>query len=103
MQKYVILCDFLDIIIFLSIKVNCSPCLVSLHEIMDKLFIPLPSTDFFLFSLNYFGSIYNKSIKSISVASRPTYLVCMVSLLSQRNLKTGVAELKLSVIDTIIL
>ena len=32
-----------SILHFLSIKVNGAPCLVSLHEIMDKLFIPLPS------------------------------------------------------------
>ena len=43
---------------FLSIKVNCAPCLVSLQE---KLFVPLPSKKPFLFSLNYFGSICNKS------------------------------------------
>ena len=45
-------------ITFLSIKVNCAPSLVSLQE---KLFIPLPSKSLFLFSLNYFGSICNKS------------------------------------------
>ena len=71
----------------------------------------------FLFSLNYFGSICNKSsgvlgvswtLKSILVASRPKYSVCMVSLHSQRHFKTllflpSVAELKLDVIDPIIL
>ena len=71
-----------------------------------------------LFSLNYFGSMYNKSLgvlgvewtlKSILVASRPKYSVCIVSLYSQRHFKThllflpGVAELKLDVIDPIIL
>ena len=72
----------------------------------------------FLFSLNYFGCICNKylgvlgvywTLKSILVASRPKYSVCMVSLHSQRHFKThllflpGVAELKLDVIDPIIL
>ena len=69
----------------------------------------------FLFSLNYFGSICNMSLgvykwtlKSILVASRPKYSVCMVSLHSQRHFKThllflqGVAELKLDVIDPIL-
>ena len=47
--------------------------------------------------------------KSILVASRPKYSVCMVSLHSQRHFKThllflpGVAELKLDVNDSIIL
>ena len=47
--------------------------------------------------------------KSILVASKPKYSVCMVSLHSQRHFKThllllpGVAELKLDVIDPIIL
>ena len=72
----------------------------------------------FMFSLNYFGSICNKTLgalgvlwtlKSILVASRPKYSVCMVSLHSQGHFKThllflpGVAELKLDVIDPIIL
>ena len=72
----------------------------------------------FLFSLNYFGSICNKSLgvlgveltlKSILVASRPKYSVCMVSLHSQRHFKThllflpGVAGLKLYVFDPLIL
>ena len=69
----------------------------------------------FLFSLNYFGCICNKyfgvkwTLKSILVASRPKYSVCMVSLHSQRHFKThllflpGVAELKLDVTDPIIL
>ena len=57
----------------------------------------------FLFSLNYFGSICNKSWGVLGVS------VCMVSLHSQRHFKThllfltGVAELKLDVIDPIIL
>ena len=70
----------------------------------------------FLFSLNYFASICNKSLdvlgvqwtlKSISIAGRPKYLVCMVSLHSQRHFKThllflpGVAELKIDVTDPI--
>ena len=48
-------------------------------------------------------------LRSILVASRPKYLVCMVSLHSQRYFKThlhslpGVAELKLDVMDPIIL
>ena len=48
-------------------------------------------------------------IKERFVASRPKYLVCMVSLHSQRHFKThllflpGVAELKIDVIDPIIL
>ena len=48
-------------------------------------------------------------IKSILVASKPKYSVCMVSLHSQRHFKThlhflpGVAEIKLDVIDHIIL
>ena len=72
----------------------------------------------FLFYLNYFGSMCNKSLgvlcvkwtlKSILVASRPKYSVCMDSLHSQRHFMThllflpGVAELKLDVIDPIIL
>ena len=72
----------------------------------------------FLFSLNYFGSICNTSLdvlgvywtlKSILVASSPKYSVCMVSPHTQRHFKThllflpGVAELKLDVIDPIIL
>ena len=96
-------------ITFLSIKGNCAPCLVSLRE---KLFIPLPSKS--LFFLNYFSSIRNKSLgvlgvkwtlKSILVASRPRYSVCMVSLHSQRHFKThllflpDVAELKPDVIE----
>ena len=86
-------------------------------SLQEKLFIPLPSKSLFLFSLNYFGSICNKSLgvlgvswtlKSILFASRPKYSVCMVSLHSQRHFKTllflpGVAELKLDVIDPIIL
>ena len=51
-------------ITFLSIKVNCAPCLVSLQE---KLFIPLPSKSLFLFYLNYFGSICNKSLGVLGV------------------------------------
>ena len=51
-------------ITFLSIKVNCAPCLVSLQE---KLFIPLPSKSFFLFSLNYFGCICNKYLGVLGV------------------------------------
>ena len=48
------------------------------------------------------------TLKSISIASRFKYLVCVVSLHSQRHFKThllflsGVAELKLDVIDPII-
>ena len=72
----------------------------------------------FSFSFNYFGSICNKSLgvlgvlctlKSILVASRPKYSVCMVYLHSQRHFKTpllflpGVDELKLDIIDPIIL
>ena len=47
--------------------------------------------------------------KEYLVASRPKYSVCMVSLHSQRHFKTrllflpGVAELKLDVIDPILL
>ena len=40
---------FLRYYIFLSIKVNYAPCLVSLHEIMDKLFTQLPSKCLFVF------------------------------------------------------
>ena len=80
--------------------------------------IKKPFFFFFFFSLNYFGSICNKSLgvlgvkwtlKSIFVASRPKYSVCRVSLHSQRHFKThllflpGVAELKLVVMDPIIL
>ena len=90
---------------------------MSLHEIMNTLFIPLPSKRL-LFSLNYFGSICNKSlgvlgclmhIKEHFGASRPKYLVCMVSPHSQRHFKAhllflpDVAEIKLDVIDPIIL
>ena len=61
---------------------------------------------------NYFGSICNKSLgvlgvkwtlKSILIARRPKYSVCMVSLHSQRHFKThlpflpGVAKLKFDV------
>ena len=49
------------------------------------------------------------AIKKISVASRPKYLVCMVSLHSKRHFKTrlrflsDVSAFKLAVIDPIIL
>ena len=87
-------------------------------SLQEKLFIPLPSKKPVLFSLNYFGSMRNKSLgvlgvewtlKSILVASRPKYSVCMVFLHSQRHFKThllflpGVTELKFDVIDPIIL
>ena len=39
--------DITDILIFLSIKVNCSPCLVYLHKIMDQLFSPLQFKAYF--------------------------------------------------------
>ena len=53
---------FLDIITFLSTKVNYFPYLVYLHQIMDIPFIPLAIKRLFLFSLNNFGSISNKSV-----------------------------------------
>ena len=63
-----------SILHFCRSKVTCAPCLVALREIMDTIHsiaIKRP----FVFSLNYFGSICNKSLgvkwtlKSISVAS----------------------------------
>ena len=51
----------------LSIKVNHFPCLVYLHQIIDKLFILLPPKGFFLFSLNNFDSICNKSLGASGV------------------------------------
>ena len=71
-----------------------------------------------LFSLNYFGSMSNKSLgvlcvewtlKSILVGCQQTQIFSMVSLHSQRHFKThllflpSVAEFKLDVIDPIIL
>ena len=49
LQYYMILYDFLDIILFLSIKVNYSPCLVYFHQIMDKLFSLLLPKSYFDF------------------------------------------------------
>ena len=71
----------------LLIKVNYSPCLVYLHYIMDKLFSPLP---FKAYLAAYATSlwVFNKHLKSISANSRPKYLACIISLLSQRNLQT---------------
>ena len=46
----------------LSIKVNYSPCLVYLHQIMDTLFSPLPFKGLSLSSLNNFGGICNKTL-----------------------------------------
>ena len=46
-----ILYDFLDIILFLSIKVNYSPPLVYLHQIMDNLFSHLPPKSYFCLPL----------------------------------------------------
>ena len=104
-------------IAYLSIKVNCAPFLVSLQE---KLFIPLQSKSLFCFLWTILVAYVTVTsiwvflgiqwiLKSILVASRPKYSVCMVSLHSQRHFKThllflpGVAELKLDAIYPIIL
>ena len=64
----------------LSIKVNYSPCEVYLHQIMDKLFSPLPfkaylclpSTILTAYAISLW--VFNKYLKSISAESRPKYL-----------------------------
>ena len=51
-------------ITFSSIKVNCAPCLVHLQEkLIHSIAIKKP----ILFSLNYFGSICNKSLGVLGV------------------------------------
>ena len=78
----------------LSIKVNYSPCLVFVHQIMDKLFSPLPFKAYLCLPLTILAAyatslwVFNKHLKSISADSRPKYLACIVSLLSQKNLQT---------------
>ena len=86
-------------------------------SLQEKLFIPLPSKSLFCFLLTilvaYVTSLWVFWVFNghfgILVVSRPKYSVCMVSLHSQRHFKThllflpGVAELKLDVIDPIIL
>ena len=78
----------------LSIEVNYSPCLVYLHQIMDKLFSPLPFKAYLFLPWRILAAyatslrVFNKHLKSISADSRTKHLACIVSLLSQKNLQT---------------
>ena len=85
---------FLDNIIFYRLELNYSPCLVYLHQIMDTLFSQLPFKAYLCLPWTILAAyatslwVFNKHLKSISADSRPKYLACIVSLLSQRNLQT---------------
>ena len=61
---------------------------------MDKLFSALPFKTYLCLPCTMLAAyatrlwVFNKHLKSISADSRPKYLACIVSLLSQRNLQS---------------